>query len=222
MGAFCATRFAMTFPNKINATIIIGAAYPYIGEDINQTTPPNTLCIIGEDEELFSEAMFRETIVQLTGKSDAQFNTLYGDFSNKTARKATILRSENYLGHVNEPMHFKTVQTSLDWINASINALGGDISFRATDNNEIAQRILHLKVYLSLLYLGIFASLIPLTLLFVSFSSTSFELVTNALLKEQCGLKRKSLQIFPYFSQALGGFFTLAFYSLRPDRKSVV
>lgn len=205
MGGFCSARFAMTFPHLVNATILIGAAYPYIGEDINQSTPPNCLCIIGQDEELFTQSMLEDTIIRLTNNSSATLEELYGDFSDGSARKATILTSKGYFGHVNEPTHTKTIETGLQWINSSVNGIGGAFSYSNEMESQILNNLSNLKLFMKFLYFGLFGFLIPFMFIVSLLLKPNQKSFTMFLKNENQFIEKKYLYLLPYLLEGLIG-----------------
>lgn len=173
MGGYCSTRFSMAYPNLINATIILGATYPYIGEDLNSTLPKNILFLAGSNEELFSEEMVKSTIEIVSGSEDAEFDRIYGSFESGNASAAKIISQKGtYLGHLDEPLHPLFHQAILDWVNLSCNALEVSIGYDADYRSKLMDRTIKINSYLNILSFGIilFACCCILALPFLSFS----------------------------------------------------
>jgi len=170
MGGFCATRFSMTYPDLINGSVVIGASMPYIGLDLNETNPKNTLFIIGNKEELFTPEELLTTLQTTTGNASAELGVMYGSFQNYTARKAEIIGDEkNPITHAAEQTHPLIFEASVDWINLVCNELGIDIKYEQNFSNSLIKWMNLIQVFNVFIYIGIFSMIIPIALLFPYF-----------------------------------------------------
>jgi len=170
MGGFCATRFSMTYPDLINGSVVIGATMPYIGEDLNETNPKNTLFIMGNKEELFTPEELLSTLKTTTGNESAEFGITYGSFQNFTARKAEIIGDEkNSITHAAEQTHPLIFEASVDWINSICNELGIDTKYDQNYSGSLITWMNRIQIFNIIIYIGIFFMIIPISLLFPFF-----------------------------------------------------
>ena len=170
MGGFCATRFSMTYPDLINGSVVIGATMPYIGEDLNETKPKNTLFIMGNKEELFTPAELLTTLETTTGNTSAELGVTYGSFQNYTARKAEIIGDEkNPITHAAEQTHPLIFEASVNWINLICNELGIDTKFDQNYSDSLITWMNRIQIFNIIIYIGIFSMIIPISLLFPYF-----------------------------------------------------
>ena len=170
MGGFCATRFSMTYPDLINGSVVIGASMPYIGLDLNETNPKNTLFIIGNKEELFTPEELLSTLQTTTGNASAELGVTYGSFQNYTARKAEIIGDKkNPITHAAEQTHPLIFEASVDWINQICNELGIDTKYEQNYSDSLIKWMNLIQIFNTIIYIGIFLMIIPISLLFPFF-----------------------------------------------------
>jgi pimeloyl-ACP methyl ester carboxylesterase len=170
MGGFCATRFSMTYPDLINGSVVIGATMPYIGEDLNETHPKNTLFIMGNKEELFTPEELVSTLKATTGNISAELGVTYGSFQNYTARKAEIIGDEkNPITHAAEQTHPLIFEASVNWINTICDELGIDTKFDQNYSDSLIPWMNRIQIFNIFIYIGIFFMIIPISLLFPFF-----------------------------------------------------
>jgi len=170
MGGFCATRFSMTYPDLINGSVVIGATMPYIGEDLNETKPKNTLFIMGNKEELFTPEELLSTLKTTTGNASAELGVKYGSFQNYTARKAEIIGDEkNPITHAAEQTHPLIFKASVEWINLTCNELGIETKYNQFDSDSLINWMNLIQIFNTIIYIGIFFMIIPISLLFPFF-----------------------------------------------------
>lgn len=167
MGGFCATRFSMAYPNLINGSVVIGASMPYIGLDLNETNPKNTLFIIGNKEELFTPEELLSTLQTTTGNASAKLGVKYGSFLNYTARKAEIIGDDkNPITHAAEQTHPLIFEASVDWINLMCDELGIDTKYEQNYSGSLIKWMNAIQVFNVFIYMGIFFMIIPISLVF--------------------------------------------------------
>ncbi len=170
MGGFCATRFSMTYPDLINGSVVIGATMPYIGDDLNETKPKNTLFIMGNKEELFTPEELLSTLKITTGNTSAEFGVKYGSFQNYTARKAEIIGDDkNPITHAAEQTHPLIFEASVDWIDLICNELGIDTNYEQNYSESLINWMNRIQIFNIIIYIGIFFMIIPISLLFPLF-----------------------------------------------------
>jgi len=170
MGGFCATRFSMTYPDLINGSVVIGATMPYIGEDLNETKPKNTLFIMGNKEELFTPEELLSTLKTTTGNESAEFGFTYGSFQNYTARKAEIIGDDkNPITHAAEQTHPLIFEASVNWINTICDELGIDTKYDQNYGDSLITWMNRIQILNIFIYIGIFFMIVPISLLFPLF-----------------------------------------------------
>jgi dienelactone hydrolase len=123
MGAKFAYQVALE-DTDINAVVIIGSAYD---EKASPETPKNMLMIIGELDEfrdffthtknIVKEWMLTKATLNAFPLSQPQFDTLYGDFSQGTARKVFMPR----ISHIQESHSQICIAEALEWMRSSLN-----------------------------------------------------------------------------------------------------
>lgn len=163
MGGYCATRFAIIYPDLVEGLITIGATYPYIGEDISINLPKNVLFLMGEQEELFTIDSLFSSIQKATNNPNAQLNTLYGNFSLGTAREAQVIsKPEGYLGHIQEPFSPYIHNATFEWIAQIMNSKSQYFSYTPSIGNELINETLKIQKFQSLIYSGVILAFIIL------------------------------------------------------------
>ena len=92
---------------SLNATVSV------YGE-LNSTTPSNLLIAIGQYDEIFDDLdKTREELESVFGTSEIiEVDRLYGSFSNQTARKLIIPKTN----HLFEPISRNLVRSSIEWM----------------------------------------------------------------------------------------------------------
>lgn len=98
---------------RIKASVSIsflGDYHRYLG--VNETNPKNFLAIIGAHDEFFPTDMIKLSLNLLTGNDNAEFRTLYGNFSNGTAREVYIVPDA---GHTNFAYRSITINETIKW-----------------------------------------------------------------------------------------------------------
>lgn len=107
-------------PVQPNATVIIGGG---MGENfgglslpLNQTHPRNLMIASGFYDELVSPELAYATLRTSTGLSDVSSDTIYGNFSDGSARKL-VLSMTNHLFEISDTT---IVMQSVDWLGRSL------------------------------------------------------------------------------------------------------
>ncbi|MBU2511170.1 alpha/beta fold hydrolase [bacterium] len=122
MGAKFAYEVALEDPT-IQSVIIIGSAYD---ERVSKTAPRNMLMIIGELDEfrdfftktkdITREWMSTRSTLNAFPDDQPRFNTLYGNFSEGTARKVFKIR----ISHIQESHNKACIAEALRWMKDSL------------------------------------------------------------------------------------------------------
>lgn len=113
---------------KASVTIsFLGEYHRYLG--VNETNPRNFLAIIGAHDEFFPPEMINLSLNLLVGNNSAEFGTLYGNYSNGTAREVYIIPD---VGHTNCGSLLTTINETVKWFEQ---AFYGEIS-----NKPVFQR----------------------------------------------------------------------------------
>ena len=108
---------------RIKASVAIsflGEYYTYLG--MNETNPRNFLAIIGANDEFFPVDQMDLSLKLLTGNDNAEFGTLYGSFSDETAREVIVIPG---IGHTNFGSFLPTINETVKWFER---AFYGEIS----------------------------------------------------------------------------------------------
>ncbi len=98
---------------RIKASVSIsflGEYHRYLG--VNETNPKNFLAIIGAHDEFFPIDTIKLSLNLLTGNNNAEFRTLYGNFSNGNAREVYIVPDA---GHTNFAYRLPTINETIKW-----------------------------------------------------------------------------------------------------------
>ncbi len=117
MGGFGTYPYAI---NNSNVKAWVGVGTLVDGDVSNTTNPRNILLIIGSLDESFSPEETKTEFVNLTGESaeNIEFEHLYGDMGNGTARKIHIVPGAD---HLITPWHRDFVVPATEWILTSFN-----------------------------------------------------------------------------------------------------
>ena len=117
-----AIRAASLINGNIKAHIFVGGLS--IGENttiygnLNSVSPSNLLVAIGKYDEVFNIEEVKEELKPVFGTTKiVKEDILYGDFSNLTARKLIIPKTN----HLFEPINRKLVKESVNWMIESFN-----------------------------------------------------------------------------------------------------
>ncbi len=116
MGGFGTYPYAV---NNSNVKAWVGVGTMADGDISNTTNPRNVLLIIGSLDEGFSPEQTKAAMVNLTGLpsvDDIEFDRLYGNISNGTARKVHFVLGAD---HLITPWHREFVITATEWILSS-------------------------------------------------------------------------------------------------------
>lgn len=119
MGGFGTYPYAVSNPN---VTAWVGVGTRVDGSISNMTNPRNVLLIMGSLDEAFSPMETKLGMLNLTGLADPddfQFNYLYGNISNGTARKVQIVPG---IDHLVTPWSEEFVKSATIWITSSFGA----------------------------------------------------------------------------------------------------
>ncbi len=118
-----AIRAASVIEGEIQTHIFIGGlslnSTVSIYGELNSTTPSNLLIAIGQYDEVFDDLDdTREKLSPIFGTSEiVEPNKLYGSFSNQTARKLIIPKTN----HLFEPMSRSLVRGTIEWMFEAFN-----------------------------------------------------------------------------------------------------
>ncbi|MFW9852507.1 MAG: alpha/beta hydrolase [Candidatus Thorarchaeota archaeon] len=112
-----AIRAASLIKGNIKAHIFIGGlsigANTSVYGNLNSVSPSNLLVAIGKYDETFDIEEVKEELKPVFGTTElVQEDTLYGDFSNLTARKLIIPKTT----HLFEPINRKLVKEAVNWM----------------------------------------------------------------------------------------------------------
>ncbi|MHA2213500.1 MAG: alpha/beta fold hydrolase, partial [Candidatus Thorarchaeota archaeon] len=123
LGHSLGAGIALLFDSKSvlpQSTVIIGGGIGETFEGLalptNETYPRNLLIALGNYDELVSSDSALDTLRIATGTSDAAVGTVYGDFTNGTARKM-VLSNTNHLFEISDSA---LVTESVGWLVRSI------------------------------------------------------------------------------------------------------
>ncbi|HUX98178.1 MAG TPA: alpha/beta hydrolase family protein [Candidatus Deferrimicrobium sp.] len=166
MGGFATYPYSV---NNSNVKAWVGVGTLADGDISTNMTPHNVLMIIGALDEAFVPETAKLAMVNLTGVAsvdDVQFEHLYGNISDGTARRVHIVPGAD---HLITPWHHDFVILATAWITES---LGGSIITPSADEVVFAVRT-------SFAWIG-FLGLVALTF------------VLAFILSEKLGLQKKS------------------------------
>ncbi len=117
---------------RIKASVAIsylGEYYNYLG--MNETNPRNFLAIIGAHDEFFTVDQMNLSLKILTGKDNAEFGILYGNFSDDTAREVNVIPG---VGHTNFGSFLPTINETAKWFER---AFYGEISNKSVFQQDV-------------------------------------------------------------------------------------
>ncbi|MHA1268412.1 MAG: alpha/beta hydrolase [Candidatus Helarchaeota archaeon] len=118
MGGITAIQAGAMFPDKINATISIGAILnPSHGEGtVNVSLITNFMIGVGALEELFTVEDTLQFMKNYSGISNPQPNILYGDFIHGNATKLVVSPKADHILEINDKI---LIESSIEWLENS-------------------------------------------------------------------------------------------------------
>jgi len=118
-----AVRATTAVCSGIKASVFIGGGFGELVNDpeyglLNSTFPKNLLVIIGEHDVLFDIEQTKQELIPVFGNpSEISPNTIYGDFSDETARSLIIPKTT----HLLEPVDQTATSEVITWMKKSLN-----------------------------------------------------------------------------------------------------
>lgn len=198
MGGLNSVWFACKYFQLIDATIAIGAAGPDIDDFLSDTEPPNLLLLIGKNEELVSEENALNTLSEAVGIDNVKADKTYGNFSEDTARRLEVVSNgKKYIGHIQEITEPHVFIRALNWIKETGAAIGFDIEFDNSDEEEIEAFCEKVSVAENRTNFGILLLFVPFAAVVCSFAIRSKLRVQKNL---ETLIKQKSIKPFINFA----------------------
>lgn len=121
-----------TFNYAVNHSTVkawIGVGTSPNGDISNMTNPRNILLVCGDLDEAFSIARLKTEMINLTGvatENDVQFNHLYGNMNNGTARQIDVVP---FADHISVPWDQRFISSTTDWIVRTFDGVVPDQTF---------------------------------------------------------------------------------------------
>jgi len=122
-----------------NATVIIGGGmgenFGGLSLSLNQTHPHNLMIACGFYDELVSPELAYTTLRIATGLSDVSSGTIYGSFSDGSARKLVL----SFTNHLFEISDVTIVMQSVDWLGRSLQGVSQFEQHTLPISNQVYQ-----------------------------------------------------------------------------------